>query len=109
MRVPGASAGPRLGSGGSGRRKGGRETAPNFSVPLPMCLSLSLQGKKRKDTVCIVLADETCDEQKIKVNKVVRKNLRVRLSDVVSVHQVRGEKEGANHCPALTGQSLGEV
>ena len=40
--------------------------------------------------MCIVLADDTCDEQKIRVNKVVRKNLRVRLSDVVSVHQVRG-------------------
>ena len=47
------------------------------------------QGKKRKDTVCIVLADETCEEPKIRINKVVRKNLRVRLGDIVSVHQVR--------------------
>lgn len=50
-----------------------------------------LKGKKRKDTVCIVLADENCEEGKIRMNKVVRKNLRVRLGDVVSVHQVRGE------------------
>ena len=49
-----------------------------------------LKGKKRKDTVCIVLADENCEEGKIRMNKVVRKNLRVRLGDVVSVHQVRG-------------------
>ena len=48
-----------------------------------------LKGKKRKDTVCIVLADENCEEGKIRMNKVVRKNLRVRLGDVVSVHQVR--------------------
>ena len=48
-----------------------------------------LKGKKRKDSVCIVLADDTCDEGKIRMNKVVRKNLRVRLGDVVSVHQVR--------------------
>lgn len=48
----------------------------------------SSQGKKRKDTVCIVLADETCEEPKIRINKVVRKNLRVRLGDIVSVHQV---------------------
>lgn len=47
-----------------------------------------LQGKKRKDTVCIVLADDTVEESKIRINKVVRKNLRVRLADVVSVHQV---------------------
>ena len=47
-----------------------------------------IKGKKRKDTVCIVLADDFCEEGKIRMNKVVRKNLRVRLGDVVSVHQV---------------------
>ncbi len=46
------------------------------------------QGKKRKDTVCIVLADDSVEEAKIRINKVVRKNLRVRLGDIVSVHQV---------------------
>lgn len=50
------------------------------------------QGKKRKDTVCIVLTDDTVDENKIRMNKVVRKNLRVRLADVVSVHQVGRER-----------------
>merc|ERR1719159_821369 len=45
-----------------------------------------LKGKKRKDTVCIVLADENLDDQKIRLNKVVRKNLRVRLGDIISVH-----------------------
>lgn len=34
------------------------------------------QGKKRKDTVCIVLADDTCEESKIRMNKTVRKNLK---------------------------------
>ena len=33
-----------------------------------------LKGKKRRDTVCIVLADESCEEPKIRMNKVVRKN-----------------------------------
>lgn len=55
-------------------------------------LSGNLQGKKRKDTVCIVLSDDTVDENKIRINKVVRKNLRVRLGDIVSVHQVRGHR-----------------
>lgn len=55
---------------------------------------LCLQGKKRKDTVCIVLADETCEENKIRLNKVVRTNLRVRLGDVVSVHQCPDVKYG---------------
>ncbi len=48
-----------------------------------------LQGKKRKDTVCIVLVDDEVSAGKIKLNKVVRHNLRVRLGDVVSVHQAR--------------------
>ncbi len=39
--------------------------------------------------MCIVLSDDTVDENKIRMNKVVRKNLRVRLADIVSVHQVR--------------------
>jgi len=47
--------------------------------------TVQIKGKKRKDTVCIVLADDTCEEAKIRMNKVVRKNLRVRLGDVVQV------------------------
>jgi transitional endoplasmic reticulum ATPase len=46
-----------------------------------------LKGKKRKDTVCIVLTDDTVEETKVRMNKVVRSNLRVRLGDLVSVHQ----------------------
>ena len=53
-----------------------------------------MQGKKRKDTVCIALADDTCDEPKIRMNKVVRSNLRVRLGDVVSIHQCPDVKYG---------------
>jgi len=53
-----------------------------------------IKGKKRKDTVCIVLADDFCEEGKIRMNKVVRKNLRVRLGDVVSVHQCTDVKYG---------------
>lgn len=44
-----------------------------------------LKGKKRKETVAIVLADDNCPNDKIKMNRVVRHNLRVRLGDVVSV------------------------
>lgn len=53
------------------------------------------QGKKRRDTICIVLTDELCDEPKIRMNKVVRANLRVRLGDVVSVHQCPDVKYGS--------------
>jgi len=44
-----------------------------------------LKGKRRRETVCIVLSDEKCGEDKILMNRVVRNNLRVRLGDVVSI------------------------
>lgn len=53
-----------------------------------------IKGKKRKDTVCIVLADDSCETPKIRMNKCVRKNLRVRLGDVISVHQCPDVKYG---------------
>lgn len=53
-----------------------------------------LKGKKRHDTVCIVLHDDSCDEGKIRLNKVVRHNLRVRLGDVISIHQCPDVKYG---------------
>ncbi|MCO5562995.1 hypothetical protein L7F22_016631 [Adiantum nelumboides] len=53
-----------------------------------------LEGKKRKDTIAIVLADDTYDEHKIRMNKVVRANLRVRLGDVISIHQCPDVKYG---------------
>ncbi|KAL5703137.1 Cell division control protein 48 E [Ranunculus cassubicifolius] len=56
--------------------------------------TILIKGKKRKDTVCLILPDETCEESKIRMNKVVRSNLRVRISDVVSVHQCEDIKYG---------------
>jgi transitional endoplasmic reticulum ATPase len=41
--------------------------------------TVMIKGKRRKDTVCIVLADDTCDAGKIRMNKCVRKNLKVRF------------------------------
>ena len=72
-----------------------------FWIAIPVCFVLcvnvswhDLQGKKRKDTVCIVLADDTYEKPKIRMNKVVRSNLRVRLGDVVSVHACPDIKYG---------------
>ena len=42
-----------------------------------------LKGKRRKETVCIVLSDENVPNEKIRMNRVVRQNLRLRLSDIV--------------------------
>lgn len=53
-----------------------------------------LKGKRRKETVCIVLSDDTCASEKIRINRVVRQNLRVRLGDVVSVQACPDVKYG---------------
>lgn len=53
-----------------------------------------IRGKRRKDTVCIVLADDTCPEGRVRMNKVVRKNLRVHLGDMVILHQCKDIKYG---------------
>ncbi len=48
-----------------------------------------LKGKKRKETLAVCLPDETgtLTDDKIRMCKVVRNNLRVRLGDIVSVHK----------------------
>ena len=45
-----------------------------------------VKGKKRKDTVLIVLADDDLDDGSARLNRVVRHNLRVKLGDMITVH-----------------------
>ncbi|KAG0363978.1 AAA ATPase cdc48 [Podila minutissima] len=53
-----------------------------------------IKGKKRRDTVLIVLADDSVEDSKVRINKVVRQNLRVRLGDIVSLHTCTDIKYG---------------
>lgn len=48
--------------------------------------SVLVKGKKRKDTVLIVLIDDELEDGACRINRVVRNNLRVRLGDLVSIH-----------------------
>lgn len=45
-----------------------------------------VKGKKRKDTVLIVIADDEMEDGVARINRCVRNNLRVRLSDIVTIH-----------------------
>ncbi|CAD5125189.1 DgyrCDS13431 [Dimorphilus gyrociliatus] len=56
--------------------------------------TVMLKGKRRRDTVCIVLSDDTCQSDKIRINRCVRNNLRVRLGDIVSVQACPDVKYG---------------
>ncbi|XP_078537709.1 transitional endoplasmic reticulum ATPase-like [Lissotriton helveticus] len=53
-----------------------------------------LKGKKRRETVCIVLSDDTCQNEKVRLSRVTRNNLRVRLGDVVSIQACPDVKYG---------------
>jgi len=48
--------------------------------------TVMIKGKKGKSTVCIALVEEDIENGSIRMNKVVRKNLRVRLGDLVTVN-----------------------
>lgn len=45
-----------------------------------------VKGKKRKDTVLIVMIDDELEDGVCRVNRVIRNNLRVRLGDLISIH-----------------------
>jgi transitional endoplasmic reticulum ATPase len=45
--------------------------------------SVVVKGKRRRETVCVVLSDDTCPNEKVRMNRVVRNNLRVRIGDVI--------------------------
>jgi len=50
---------------------------------------VTIKGKRGKDTVCVVLGDEGVDANLIRMNKIVRKNLRVRLGDLITVTEAK--------------------
>ncbi|CAN6926036.1 unnamed protein product, partial [Brassica oleracea] len=66
----------------------------NFRVLCECLFGFVLYGKKRKDTLCITLVDESCEEPKNRMNKVARSNLRVILGDVISIHKCPHVKYG---------------
>ena len=62
-----------------------------------------VKGKKRKDTVLIVLADDDLDDGSARMNRVVRHNLRVKHGDVVTVHPCPDIKYVSRGFPGVHG------
>ena len=63
--------------------------------------TILIKGKKRKETVCIVLSEETCPNEKIRMGRAIRNNLRIRLSDVVRFVRYSMELIQVFRCLAL--------
>lgn len=53
-----------------------------------------LKGRKRRETVAIVISDDTCPNEKMRMNRCIRNNLRVRLGDVITVQPCADIKYG---------------
>jgi transitional endoplasmic reticulum ATPase len=58
-----------------------------------------LKGKCRRDTISLVFSDDHCDPGKVMVNRVIRKNLRVNINDIIGVH-------ACANCPYCTRVSI---
>lgn len=44
-----------------------------------------VKGKKHRSTVCIAMEDDECPPEKIKMNKVARRNIRIHLGDTIRI------------------------
>ncbi|CAF3371447.1 unnamed protein product [Rotaria sp. Silwood2] len=56
--------------------------------------TVMLQSNKCRETICIVHADNTCPNDRIRMNRVVRNNLRVHSSDIVSIQSLKDVNYG---------------
>merc|ERR1712100_569407 len=53
-----------------------------------------IKGKKRKDTVSIIMTDDSCEDKKIRLNEVIRKNIGVKIGDIITIHPFSDLKFG---------------
>ena len=56
--------------------------------------TVSVTGRRRKQTVCVALSDNSVAPEKVCMNRCVRNNLRVRLGDIVSIKALPNIKYG---------------
>uniref|UniRef100_A0AC35TJI2 Vesicle-fusing ATPase n=1 Tax=Rhabditophanes sp. KR3021 TaxID=114890 RepID=A0AC35TJI2_9BILA len=47
-----------------------------------------IKGKKRKETLAVVLLDAECPVEKVRMNRCIRNNLRIRLGDYVTINAI---------------------
>ena len=72
----------------------GKKRKGQCHIQISLKQQFRTQLKKFLETVCIVLSDDTCTDEKIRIPRLVRTNLRIRLSDVVTLHPCPDVKYG---------------
>ncbi|KAL7718631.1 Cell division control protein 48 [Entamoeba marina] len=50
--------------------------------------SVLLKGKRRRETICVVLPDEEIEGGRVRLHRMARYNIRVKLGDVVGLHPI---------------------
>ena len=58
--------------------------------------AVKLKGKKRRETICIAISDDTCQDDRIRANRVVQNNLRVHAGNIISVQSCQEVKRGTH-------------
>lgn len=58
--------------------------------------TIKLKGKQRRETICIVLSDDECHHNRIRVNRVVQNNLRVQPGSIISIEACSDVKYGSS-------------
>ena len=53
-----------------------------------------LKGKRKRETLCVVMSDDNLSDDKMLINKIVRNNLRVKLGDTATIHTCPDVKYG---------------
>ncbi|UJR08778.1 hypothetical protein I4U23_013034 [Adineta vaga] len=49
--------------------------------------AVKLKGRKRRQTVCIALSDDSCSDDHIRMNSVIQKNLRVHAGNTITIQE----------------------
>ena len=53
-----------------------------------------LKGRKKNDTVSIIMSEDSCEAGKIRINKVIRNNIQVKIGDIITLHPFADLKFG---------------
>ena len=68
---------------------------PTSPFPVHRGDTVTLKGKRGKNTVCIVMQDDTVEAGNIRMHKVTRKNIYVRLGDMIYLNPCKDITYGA--------------